>query len=148
ERADRADERRRLLVLSVKGATLMRTMEPLWHSIVAAVDEVGTVTHTSLIPAISAFDQALEEKGFAKRVEAHLRRRVAESVRIIPFESRYRDDFKRLNLEWLQKYFSVEPIDVKVLSHPEAIVKRGGHVLLARSESEIVGTCALLKSDK
>jgi len=67
------------------------------------------------------------------------------SVEIISFERRYGPDFKRLNLEWLKKYFTVEPIDEVVLSRPAAIIKNGGFILFARIGTKIVGTCALLK---
>lgn len=54
--------------------------------------------------------------------------------------------FKTLNLEWLEKYFSVEPHDVEVLSNPEEhIIKPGGEIFFARTDNEIVGTCALIK---
>jgi GNAT superfamily N-acetyltransferase len=67
------------------------------------------------------------------------------AVEIIPFQPRYRDDFKRLNVEWLEKHFQVEPLDEEVLSDPEGnILAPGGFILLARLGEEIVGTCALL----
>jgi ribosomal protein S18 acetylase RimI-like enzyme len=69
------------------------------------------------------------------------------SVAIIPFEARFRDDFKRLNIEWLEKYFRVEPIDIEVLSRPEAIIAQGGFILMARREGQIVGTCAVMHAD-
>jgi GNAT superfamily N-acetyltransferase len=73
--------------------------------------------------------------------------RGADAVEILPFEPRYRDDFKRLNVEWLEKYFCVEPIDDDVLSHPEeAILEPGGFILLACVEGQIVGTCALINA--
>ena len=65
-------------------------------------------------------------------------------VQIIPYASPYAADFKQLNLEWLHRYFTVEPIDEHVLSHPEHIIKEGGALLLAKLDGEIVGTCALL----
>jgi ribosomal protein S18 acetylase RimI-like enzyme len=66
-------------------------------------------------------------------------------VEIIPFESRYQADFKRLNIAWLEKFFRVEPIDEEVLSDPEArIIGPGGHILFARLDEEIVGACALI----
>lgn len=70
--------------------------------------------------------------------------KTALPVEIIPFESRYSDDFKRLNLEWLEKYFRVEPADKEVLSKPQQILDGGGELFLARSGQEIVGTCALI----
>jgi GNAT superfamily N-acetyltransferase len=66
-------------------------------------------------------------------------------VEIIPFEPRYREDFRRLNVAWLEKFFRVEPVDAEVLSNPErTILDPGGHILFARSGDEIVGTCALI----
>jgi GNAT superfamily N-acetyltransferase len=52
-------------------------------------------------------------------------------------------------VEWLEKYFYVEAIDLEVLSHPEdVILKPGGFILLARYTGEIVGTCALIKAGR
>ena len=66
-------------------------------------------------------------------------------TRIIPFEPRYREDFKRLNEAWLRKYFRVEPIDAEVLSDPERhILAPGGRVFFARVGGEVAGTCALM----
>ncbi|HZU52462.1 MAG TPA: GNAT family N-acetyltransferase [Holophagaceae bacterium] len=66
-------------------------------------------------------------------------------VEIIPFEPRYRDAFKRLNIAWLEKYFRVEPLDEEVLSDPETrILGPGGHILFARQGEGIVGACALM----
>ena len=64
---------------------------------------------------------------------------------IIDFAPRYADAFARLNLEWLERYFRVEPLDHFVLSDPEAnIIEHGGVILFARSGSDIVGTVALI----
>ncbi len=70
-----------------------------------------------------------------------------DGVEIIDFEPRYAGDFKRLNVEWLEKYFAVEPIDERMLSDPLGlIVAPGGAILLARAGDQIVGTCALMKA--
>jgi ribosomal protein S18 acetylase RimI-like enzyme len=66
-------------------------------------------------------------------------------IDIIPFQPRHRQAFKRLNLEWLEKYFHVEPIDHDILSRPAAILRQGGAILLARHGKRLIGTCALLK---
>jgi predicted GNAT family acetyltransferase len=69
---------------------------------------------------------------------------VIAPIEIIPFESQYASDFKRLNLEWLDKYFEVEPADAEVLSQPHLIIEHGGALLLAKCGNEIIGTCAIL----
>jgi GNAT superfamily N-acetyltransferase len=139
---DPLDERRRLLALSRQGSALMRRLEPTWAAIAAAA---GTLeARFPLSATLTAVDDALAERGFAWRIRAALNANDAGAVEIIPFESRYRSDFKRLNLEWLSRYFSVEPIDEEVLSDPEALLRDGGHIFLARLRGRIVGTCGLL----
>ena len=67
-------------------------------------------------------------------------------IEIVGFEPKYREDFKNLNLEWLQKYFVVEPFDAHQLSNPETeILEKGGRIYLAKAGDKIVGTASLLK---
>lgn len=69
-------------------------------------------------------------------------------VEIIPFSIAHKEAIKTLNLEWLQKYFKVEPKDELVLSNPvEEIINKGGKIYYALYENEIVGTVSLLKMD-
>jgi len=47
-------------------------------------------------------------------------------------------------VEWLEKYFRVEPIDREILRDPEgAIIRPGGAILYALHGDEVVGTVAL-----
>ena len=66
-------------------------------------------------------------------------------IRIVDFDPRWRADFARLNIQWLEQYFVVEPIDREVLSDPDThILADGGHVLFAIDEDDrVVGTVAL-----
>jgi len=69
-------------------------------------------------------------------------------MEIIEYKSEYMDDFKNLNIEWLEKYFVVEPIDHVLLSNPEnEIINKGGFIYLVLLDSIVVGTVALLKVD-
>lgn len=72
----------------------------------------------------------------------------ANKVRIIPFSIELKEPIKTLNLEWLQKYFKVEPKDEKVLSNPQGeIIDKGGMIFYAQYNNEILGTVSLLKID-
>lgn len=66
-------------------------------------------------------------------------------IRIAPFEPRWRADFARLNIDWLERWFVVEPIDREVLSDPDThILAHGGRVLMAVDGGDhAVGTVAL-----
>lgn len=68
-------------------------------------------------------------------------------VEVIPYDAAYRDDFRRLNIEWLEKYFRVEEKDQRVLTDPDAhIIGKGGCIFFARIDSNIVGTAALINA--
>ncbi|HEX8754837.1 MAG TPA: helix-turn-helix domain-containing GNAT family N-acetyltransferase [Steroidobacteraceae bacterium] len=142
ESPDPGDDRRRLLSLSPRARSVMTRLEPVWKAIVAAVADLES--EHPLSQHLTAVDRALEARGFAARIRSRLEE--PNALEIIPFERRYAADFKRLNIEWLEKYFRVEPIDEEVLSHPARIVRDGGAIFLARYRGAIVGTCALLNA--
>lgn len=64
----------------------------------------------------------------------------------------FRDDlaphFARINTQWLEAMYRIEPTDRAVLDHPRAhIVDPGGAILFAEADGlGIVGTCALQAS--
>ena len=140
EAPDQKDDRRRLLSLSRRGVSLMARLEPVWQAIVQALGDLEAA-HPLSAP-LTAIDAALEGRSFAARIRAHLD--AEREVEILPFSRRYAADFKRLNFEWLERFFRVEPIDEQVLSRPQDIIRDGGAILLARRGREIVGTCALI----
>ena len=51
-------------------------------------------------------------------------------IDIIAYENKYQPDFKRLNLEWLDKYGLTESHDLEMLDDPqESVLARGGYLL-------------------
>ena len=67
-------------------------------------------------------------------------------VEIINYSDEYADDYKQLNLEWLNKYNLVETHDLEIINDPRGmILDHGGYIYLARSDDEIVGTAAIVK---
>ncbi len=67
-----------------------------------------------------------------------------KEIEIIEYKPEYRSYFEQLNKAWLEKHFTVEPVDKYVLENPEeAILAHGGHILLARFQNQIIGTVAL-----
>ena len=64
---------------------------------------------------------------------------------IIPFESKYTNDFANINFAWLEKFFYVEDYDREVLTKPEEyILSKGGYIFFAKIGEEIAGTVALI----
>ena len=69
-------------------------------------------------------------------------------VQIIPFSTELAAPIKTLNLEWLTKYFKVEPKDEIVLSDPQGqIIDKGGMIFYAKYNDAIIGTVSLIKID-
>lgn len=69
-------------------------------------------------------------------------------VNIIAYEPQYKEAFKALNEEWIKKFFVMEAGDYKLLDHPEEeILTKGGHIAFALLDGEVVGTCALVKTE-
>lgn len=73
----------------------------------------------------------------------------SKMIEIIPYNDSLKEHIKTLNVEWLEKYFRVEPNDVIQLSNPkEEILDKGGMIYYARHNDKIVGTASLLKIDE
>jgi ribosomal protein S18 acetylase RimI-like enzyme len=66
-------------------------------------------------------------------------------TRIADYDPRWRADFARLNIDWLERFFVVEEVDRAVLSDPDThILAKGGRVLFAvDDEDKAIGTVAL-----
>ena len=55
-------------------------------------------------------------------------------------------DFRRLNLDWIERLFTVEAPDRKVLDDPErAIIAPGGMIFFAMDGDAVVGTVAMIR---
>jgi GNAT superfamily N-acetyltransferase len=66
-------------------------------------------------------------------------------VTIEPYRKGLAPVFERLNREWIERLFRVEPADAEVLGDPErTILTPGGQIFFARLDGEIVGTAAAL----
>ena len=63
---------------------------------------------------------------------------------ILDFIPEYRDDFKRLNAEWMSVYFG-KSMDTHLENPEETILKDGGFILFAKADEQIVGTAAILR---
>lgn len=65
---------------------------------------------------------------------------------IIDYKDRYQEDFRRLNLEWLEKFNLVESHDLEVLNHPrDNVIDSGGFIFLLKDNDAIIGSAGILK---
>jgi len=67
-------------------------------------------------------------------------------IKIIPYRSEHHDDFKQLNLEWLDHFHLTESHDLMILDDPEGeVIDKGGFIFMAEANGEIVGSAGLMK---
>ncbi|HEV8283726.1 MAG TPA: GNAT family N-acetyltransferase [Chitinophagaceae bacterium] len=65
-------------------------------------------------------------------------------VEIIDYSDEYANDFKKLNLEWLDKYNLTESHDLEIINNPKKnILDNGGYIYLAKADDKIIGTARL-----
>ena len=66
------------------------------------------------------------------------------TISIVEFQANYQPWFEKLNRQWIEKYFWMEPIDKEVLGNPQQhIIDHGGSILMALHNNTPVGTVAL-----
>ena len=65
---DRTDERKRLLLLTEKGKTLIAQMQPVWKKMAAALADL-TNTKNNLMKAIEEVEQQMKVSGFLERTQ-------------------------------------------------------------------------------
>ncbi|HMI77877.1 MAG TPA: GNAT family N-acetyltransferase, partial [Ferruginibacter sp.] len=70
-------------------------------------------------------------------------------MEIVDYENKYQPDFKRLNLEWLDKYNLTESHDLEILDDPQGtVIDKGGYIFLAMEEGRVIGTAGLWKKNE
>lgn len=68
-------------------------------------------------------------------------------VTIIPYQDKYANIFRDLNINWLKKYFFVEDHDKNVLENAkDYIIDKGGFIFFALVNNEVAGTVALINN--
>ena len=67
-------------------------------------------------------------------------------IEIVDYKPEHQPHWERLNREWIKVFFEIEPFDEYVLQNPEeAIIDKGGAVLMATCNDIVAGTVALKK---
>ena len=69
-------------------------------------------------------------------------------IEIVPYESKYQPDFKRMNLEWLDRYGLTESHDLEILDHPEEkVIARDGKIFLAKDGENIIASAGIARAE-
>ena len=141
-----ADERQRLLTLSKKGQSLVKSLLPIWQKIKEANQELLEITAPDFLGTIDAIENELEKMNMYERVFKIINGTLPAKIVIHEYSAKMKKYFKQLNYEWLEEYFEIEEKDRKILLNPKnKIINSGGAILFAEMDGDIVGTCAIIK---
>ncbi|MBX7046347.1 MAG: bifunctional helix-turn-helix transcriptional regulator/GNAT family N-acetyltransferase [Ignavibacteria bacterium] len=145
---DKVDTRKKLIMISKKGEAMLPQLLPLWKDFESGIGEMFDSMGINILEILDKVESALDEKSVYERVIGKVKKRLRENVKIEKYKPEYKIHFKNLNLEWLNKFFEVEPVDKKVLNNPETeVINGGGMIFFALIDGEVVGTCALIKTN-
>ena len=143
------DKRQTYSKLTKEGKELLNNWQELYSDIESVNKEIIEESGYDIFNMINSINNLLKQKDYKQRLNEKVKKRIMQQVEIITYNKKYREYFKRLNYEWLEQYFVVEPEDEKLLNNPEKfILKKGGQIFFARFNNEIIGTCAAIKIDK
>lgn len=145
---DSRDARVNSVRLSEAGQQLVPKIETQCIDVRQAVEELLSESQHDLWKAIAEVEFLLNHQSLFDRVREVRKHRESQSVQIVDYSPEFHDDFKRLNHEWIEQYFTLEDTDHQSLDRPnETILNSGGHIYMALDHGEVVGTCALIKID-
>ena len=66
-------------------------------------------------------------------------------ARVVTYRDEFRPHFERLNRDWIERHFELEPPDLEVFRDPRRlIVDPGGEIFFVVDESGVQGTCAVV----
>jgi GNAT superfamily N-acetyltransferase len=68
-------------------------------------------------------------------------------IQIVTYTDKYRTEFERLNLEWIERFFTLEDTDKEVFADPIGkIIVPGGQIFFVLESGRIKGTCAVFRN--
>lgn len=145
KKKDSVDERRLLVSLTSKGRNTRRELDKLWKGVKRANAELLTEAGVDLLGDIRKVEEVLDRRGMGNRMRRWVGLPEKAQVQIVNYRPAYKKHFAALNYQWLEEDFAIEDIDRRMLEDPNGtILRRGGAILFARHDEEIVGTCALM----
>jgi len=146
EKKDKSDGRKNIILLTRKGKDISINIEEQYADVESAIKNTLKQTKHNIWFAIQEFEYLLNERSLFTRVLEQKKIRESSTIEILDYLPKHHEDFKKLNEEWITKYFKIEDADRKALDDPKTyILDKGGKILIAVQDKTVLGVCALLK---
>ena len=141
---DDFDHRKRLISLTKEGKVLASHIAPLWNDIYDATVEFLNENQPDFLDIIDKLETELKKENIYDRVKRKTHERLINSLKISEYNTKDKEDFEKLNRDWLEEYLGITEYDIKVISDPERmILNKGGRIYLLRVEDIVIGCFAI-----
>lgn len=62
-------------------------------------------------------------------------------MKVIKYQNKYKCDFIRLNLSWIERYFIAERADYDILNNIEELIDKGSMIYFAIEDDKVLAVC-------
>ncbi len=140
------DARSKIVQFSDEGKRLIEKLKPIWELSTQVMVGVIRECDTNILEAFGDFERVLDQQSFTQRYWEGKKRTEKTDIEIIPYDVRYRENWRIINQQWIEKLFKLEEEDIVNLNDPEKyVLDRGGEIYFALLDGEPVGAIALKK---
>ncbi len=144
---DKQDKRIRTVTFTKKGSALLNQIQPVWLSVIKCAQEMLNEGENSkfLLSTLTEIEDLLGLKSFFDRIKEDIHtREVINKIEFIPYESKYRDSFKELVLEWLLQNSHSSIDDTDFFNNTEEDLKTGKlEIVFIKLENSFIGTSVI-----
>ncbi len=136
------DNRKRILSLTGYAESRMPEFEMVWDAGVAGFKRM--MQDSDILQTLNLLEDRIGSRGFRERTLDELEQ--FKTVEIVGYSDKYKEDFGRLNYEWIAKSYTVEQHDHEQLDDPvTSVIEPGGQIFFALVGRIVAGTVAMIR---
>ncbi|MFO8128838.1 MAG: helix-turn-helix domain-containing GNAT family N-acetyltransferase [Bacteroidales bacterium] len=148
-RTDNLDRRKRMVKLSAKGKDLALRISPVWEDLRRTAYELIDEMGVDLIEVITRMEDAFNRESLYKRMKKRIIERYRENTKLIDYDPRFKEDFRRINERWLNETLGFSAYDRALIDNPPMdFADDGARVYLMLYGDSVVGSFIIGKIDE
>ncbi|MDA9553993.1 bifunctional helix-turn-helix transcriptional regulator/GNAT family N-acetyltransferase [Emcibacteraceae bacterium] len=140
------DARSKIVVFSDRGEKLISKLIPIWEVAERAMSDVLKNCNHNILDALDDYESELKNKSFTQRYNDFKNKKPDQKIETFPYDIKYKDAWRHINQQWIEKLFVMEEEDIINLSDPEKyVLDKGGEIYFTLLNGKPVGAIALKK---
>jgi N-acetylglutamate synthase-like GNAT family acetyltransferase len=139
------DKRASQLHLNKQSLLTIEQARPVWSALNKQLAYLDNMQSLSLLNAIDTFENNIRQFGFVQPVLKDLKKNNVD-IEIVNWKSGYKNDFKTLNMAWLESEFDgqLTSQDKHAIDQPESYyLAQGGYLFFAKQADNIIACIAM-----